>query len=137
MRSQVSNPLQLHNPPAISPQAPIRTRRRAQSVAVQGIVQEAQAHRRQSLFESNVSWTRRVMNHRLQQRAKNDFLPLDARFAKFPMLPKKIHAPATPKTRFNSCFLHAISSFWACFEPFVVHRYRHPKLASSESEISR
>lgn len=55
MRSQVSNPLQLHNPPAISPQAPIRTRRRAQSVAVQGIVQEAQAHRRVSLFESNVS----------------------------------------------------------------------------------
>ena len=55
MRSQVSNPLPLQNPPTISPLAPIRTRRRAQSVAVQGIVQEAQAHRRVSLFESNVS----------------------------------------------------------------------------------
>lgn len=54
MRSQVSTPT-IIGTPTNSPQAPVRTRRRAQSVAVQGnsIPQE---HRRVSLFEANVSW---------------------------------------------------------------------------------
>lgn len=52
MRSQVSHTTVTTN----SPQAPIRTRRRAQSVAVQGnSIQESISQRRVSLFESNVS----------------------------------------------------------------------------------
>lgn len=54
MRSQVSNPAIIGA--TNSPQAPVRTRRRAQSVAVQGNSnQEIVAHRRVSLFETNVS----------------------------------------------------------------------------------
>lgn len=54
MRSQVSNPAVIGTT-IDSPQAPTRTRRRAQSVAVQGntLPQET---RRASLFESNVSY---------------------------------------------------------------------------------
>lgn len=52
MRSQV-NPA-LVGTATNSPQAPLRTRRRAQSVAVQGN-SHPQEHRRVSLFESNVS----------------------------------------------------------------------------------
>lgn len=54
MRSQVSNPT-IISTTSNSPQAPVRTRRRAQSVAVQGNSQETVAHRRVSLFETNVS----------------------------------------------------------------------------------
>lgn len=54
MRSQVSNPTVI-GVTTNSPQAPVRTRRRAQSVAVQGISADTIAHRRASLFESNVS----------------------------------------------------------------------------------
>lgn len=52
MRSQVSTPTVIETN---SPQAPVRTRRRAQSVAVQGISAETLQNRRQSLFETNVS----------------------------------------------------------------------------------
>lgn len=54
MRSQVSNPGVIGTT-TNSPQAPVRTRRRAQSVAVQGISAETVLARRVSLFESNVS----------------------------------------------------------------------------------
>lgn len=53
MRSQVSNPTVIGTT-IDSPQAPTRTRRRAQSVAVQGN-SLPQERRRVSLFESNVS----------------------------------------------------------------------------------
>lgn len=56
MRSQVRNPTSIGTT-TNSPEAPVRSRRRAQSVAVQGnpANQEILAHRRVSLFESNVS----------------------------------------------------------------------------------
>lgn len=59
MRSQISNTTIIAPPAANSPQPPVRTRRRANSVQVQSgisrISQISQEPRRVSLFESNVS----------------------------------------------------------------------------------
>lgn len=131
MRSQV----QLQNPPVNSPQAPIRTRRRAQSVAVQGVSQETQAHRRVSLFESNVSWICGVDDSSICiQRWFSSAIP-------FPFSPIRINFRSSQEnfTPERTHKLVSLSLFcinfksWACF---VVHRYRgHPQLAVGLAEL--